>query len=109
MPSIVISGIAYYRTGFPYSAFSEGWDSNGDIQDENELALIQNDDGSWTRPKNMGPSIITGAKEVYPFVSFDGKYLFFMSNRVSELNRTRIPDGPGNVYWVDVRILERYR
>ncbi len=66
-------------------------------------------DGSWTAPKNMGPAINTAAKEAYPFVSFDGKYLFFMSNRVSELNKSPIPDGPGNVYWVDARILEKYR
>jgi hypothetical protein len=66
-------------------------------------------DGSWTEPKNMGPAINTSAKEAFPFVSFDGKYLFFMSNRVSELNETPIPDGPGNVYWVDARIIEELR
>jgi WD40-like Beta Propeller Repeat len=63
-------------------------------------------DGSWTAPKNMGPAINTGAKEACPFVSFDGKYLFFMSNRVSELNPSPIPDGPGNVYWVDARVIK---
>ena len=63
-------------------------------------------DGSWTAPQNMGPAINTGAKEAFPFVSFDGKYLFFMSNRVSALNRGLIPDGPGNVYWVDARIIQ---
>ena len=62
-------------------------------------------DGSWTAPKNMGPAINSGAKEAFPFVSFDGKYLFFMSNRVSELNHDPIPDGPGNVYWVDARVI----
>jgi hypothetical protein len=67
---------------------------------------FHNKDGSWTKPKNMGPKINTIAKESFPFVSFDGKYLFFMSNRVSELNRDPIPDGPGNVYWVDAKIIE---
>ncbi|MFC2156635.1 TolB family protein [Acidobacteriota bacterium] len=70
---------------------------------------FHNVDGTWTKPKNMGPKINTGAKEGFPFVSFDGKHLFFMSSRVSELNNTRIPDGPGNVYWVDARIIESYR
>ena len=70
---------------------------------------FRNQDGSWTPPKNMGLAINTGAKEAFPFVSFDGKYLFFMSNRVSELNKTRIPDGPGNVFWVDASIIEGYR
>ncbi len=67
---------------------------------------FRNSDGSWTAPKNMGPAINTRAKEIYPFVSFDGKYLFFMSNRVSALNNNPIPDGPGNVYWVDARVIE---
>jgi hypothetical protein len=66
---------------------------------------FKNNDGSWTAPKNMGPAINTGAKEAFPFVSFDGKYLFFMSNRVSKLNTAPIPDGPGNVYWVDAHII----
>ncbi len=70
---------------------------------------FKNDEGSWTAPRNMGPKINTGAKEAFPFVSFDGKYLFFMSNRVSELNKSRIPDGPGNVYWVDARIIDSFR
>jgi hypothetical protein len=67
---------------------------------------FRNEDGSWSAPKNMGPRINTSAKETCPFVSFDGKYLFFMSNRVSELNKVPIPDGPGNVYWMDAGIIE---
>lgn len=66
-------------------------------------------DGSWSPPKNMGPSINTSAKEGYPFVSFDGKYLFFMSNRISKLNASFIPDGPGNVYWMDAGIIDELR
>jgi hypothetical protein len=52
---------------------------------------------------------VESKKEAFPFVSFDGKYFFFMSNRVSELNRTRIPDGPGNVYWMDALFIEEFR
>jgi hypothetical protein len=70
---------------------------------------FKNDDNTWTAPRNMGPQINTGAKEAFPFVSFDGKYLFFMSNRVSELNNRPIPDGPGNVYWVDAGIIDTLR
>lgn len=70
---------------------------------------FHNADGSWTEPKNMGPKINTAAKEAFPFVTFDGKYLFFMSNRVSKLNKSPIPDGPGNVYWVDAKIIYELR
>lgn len=66
---------------------------------------FRSSDGSWTAPVNMGPAINTSAKESFPFVSFDGKYLFFMSNRASALNPRPIPDGPGNVYWVDARVI----
>ena len=65
--------------------------------------------GEWSSPVNLGPKINTSAKEGFPFVTYDGKYLFFMSNRVSELNEGRIPDGPGNVYWVDAALIPRLR
>ena len=70
---------------------------------------FHNTNDSWTTPKNMGPGINTAYKESFPFVSFDGKYLFFMSNRPSELNAISIPDGPGNVFWVDAQIIEELR
>jgi hypothetical protein len=58
--------------------------------------------GIWSVPVNMGPKINSSAKDEYPFVSPDGKYFFFNSNRVSSLNRKKIPDGPGNIYWVKI-------
>jgi hypothetical protein len=70
---------------------------------------FRRNDGSWSPPKNMGPRINTSAKEGYPFVTVDGKYLFFMSNRVSKLNAKPIPDGPGNVYWMDAGIIDELR
>ena len=57
--------------------------------------------GGWSEPRNLGPRINSGAKEEYPYVTPDGRFLFFNSNRVSALNTRRIPDGPGNIYWVD--------
>jgi hypothetical protein len=47
--NFLISGIAYIRSGFPYTAYSSGWDSNGDGADDNEQALIIEDDGSYFR------------------------------------------------------------
>jgi outer membrane protein OmpA-like peptidoglycan-associated protein len=37
--------------------------------------------GNWTLPKNLGAPINTEAKETQPSVSFDGKTLFYSSNR----------------------------
>jgi hypothetical protein len=66
-------------------------------------------DGSWTTPKNMGRKINSDAKEGYPYVTVDGKYLFFYSTRVSALNERRIPDGPGNVYWIDAKMIQELK
>ncbi len=66
-------------------------------------------DGGWTDPRNLGSQINSAAKEEYPYVTPDGRFLFFNSNRASSLNEERIPDGPGNIYWVDARIIEELR
>ena len=66
-------------------------------------------DGTWTKPENMGKEINTPAKEGYPYVSPEGKYLFFNSNRPSALNKKLIPDGGGNVFWVDAVILKKFK
>lgn len=72
------------------------------------VSYRRNDD-TWTKPINLGNRINSPAKDEYPYVSPDGKYLFFNSNRISQLNPGRIPDGPGNIYWVDTKIIEELR
>lgn len=37
-------------------------------------------DGKWTTPKNLGPNINTEADEDAPFITADGKTMFFSSN-----------------------------
>jgi len=44
-----------------------------------------------------------------PYVSSDGEYFFFNSSRVSVLNTKPIPGGPGNVYWLDAKIIEELK
>lgn len=70
---------------------------------------FRNRDGTWTVPKNMGPMINSAYKDEYPYVTPDGKYLIFNSNRPSSLNRKAIEDGPGNIYWVDAKIIEKLK
>jgi len=69
----------------------------------------KNASGGWTKPKNLGPSINTPAKEESPYVTHDGKYLFFNSSRVSEINESKIQGGPGNMYWVRADFIEEMR
>ena len=38
------------------------------------------EDGQWTTPVNLGPTINTSGDEKYPFLSFDNSKLYFSSN-----------------------------
>ncbi|MCK5148630.1 PD40 domain-containing protein [bacterium] len=81
---------------------------------------FQDRDGSWMRPQNMGEKINTLHDERRPFVSFDGKYLFFASNRIEKPNLpttrlnledlkqlTNVPaDSKQHIFWVDAKIIE---
>jgi hypothetical protein len=62
-------------------AIVESW------QDENKKDFyisFRNDDGSWTKLKNMGPKINTPGFEGTPKVSSDDKYLFFWTDRTGK-------------------------
>lgn len=52
-------------------------------------------DGGWTKAKNMGKAINTAGHELCPFVTKDGKYLFYTSNK--------------DIYWVNAEILNSLR
>lgn len=56
-------------------------------------------DGSWARPVNLGEGINTAADETRPYVTPDGKLLFFNSNR----------SGSQDILWVDAGILDSIR
>ncbi|MEO0473811.1 MAG: hypothetical protein AAF206_29645 [Bacteroidota bacterium] len=52
-------------------------------------------DGTWTQSKNMGRNINSEGHELCPYVSADGKYLFYTSNR--------------DIYWVSTDMFARYK
>ncbi len=56
-------------------------------------------DGKWTTPVNMGEGINTSAHDWIPYVTPDGKYFFFNSNR----------SGNWDIYWVDASVIEILR
>ena len=70
---------------------------------------FRDETGGWTDPMNMGETINSRWQDEFPCVSPDGQYLFFNSNRPSELNETPIPDGPGNIFWVRASIIDTLR
>lgn len=56
---------------------------------------FKNADGTWGKSKNMDRPINSEKHELCPFVSLDGKYLFYTSNK--------------DIYWVDAKIIDQYR
>ena len=77
-------------------------------------------DGSWTKGINLGEPVNSKYSDVYPFVTSDGKYLFFSSSRTTHKDFYLSPityeekmnylNNPGNgsqdIYWVSARIIE---
>ncbi len=74
----------------------------------------RSEDNSWTKPVNLGKAINSNELDYCPFVSSDGKYLFFTSQRKSDEFTVKthrklslilqmadgIKNGLGNIYWV---------
>jgi hypothetical protein len=56
---------------------------------------FRNIDGSWTKSINMGSTINSENHELCPFVTSDGKYLFYTSNQ--------------DIYWVSAKIIEELK
>ncbi len=83
--------------------------------------------GSWTKPKNMGDKVNTKFSEKFASVSYDGKYLFFVSSRERVLppdynsdnyspeesekmkkfyNSTKIKPYYCDIYWIETKIFD---
>lgn len=60
---------------------------------------FKNDDGSWSDPVHMGDKINSDKSENRPYVSPDGKYLFYASTK----------GGNRDIYWVDTTIIEKLK
>ena len=48
--------------------------------------------GEWSNPQNLGPKVNSSATDGFAWISYDGKYLFFSSNR----------RGTFDIYWVSL-------
>ena len=83
---------------------------------------FHNEDDTWTEPVNMGPEFnhATG-QEWSPFVSPDGKYIFFMASIMADRDPEELTydvffdmerqaqNGNPDIYWIDAGILDSYR
>jgi len=59
------------------------------------------DEGSWSRPVNLGAGVNSEFSESCPSLSADGKYLFF--SRYDE------EGGIAQIYWVDAEVISNAR
>lgn len=73
-----------------FCAIRRGGYGQGDL-----YISFKNEDGTWTKSKNMGEAINNKDHQLCPFVTKDGKYLFFTSQQ--------------NIYWVNASIIEKLR
>lgn len=70
-----------------------------DSQGGSDLYISFNENNHWGEPKNLGNLINTAADEYDPSISPDNKYLFFVRH-----------DGKkGDIYWVDLNVINDFR
>src|SRR5258708_15205723 len=60
--------------------------TNEESRGQDDLYVsLKNEDGEWSKPRNLGPTINTSGFEISPFLSSDKKRLYFASNGHTEL------------------------
>lgn len=71
----------------------------GSLGSDDLYATFKQKDGSWCKPIHMGKEINSEKSENRPYVSPDGKYLFYASTK----------SGNRDIYWVDAKIIEKLK
>jgi hypothetical protein len=95
-PVVVADGSLYFTSSRPGGPGGFG---GGDLHVSFRLP-----DGGWTEPVNLGETINTDEIDYCPMVTPDGRYLFFSRRRGAWADVVS-----GDVYWVDIRIIDRFR
>ncbi|OGU61379.1 MAG: hypothetical protein A2V66_15990 [Ignavibacteria bacterium RBG_13_36_8] len=84
---------------------------------------FRDEEGNWGKALNIGDKVNTANSELRPYVTFDGKYLFFISSRMNEskLSETsmtgseivKLINSPGNglqdIYWIDAGFINELK
>jgi hypothetical protein len=71
--------------------------------------MFRTDSNEWSEAINLGPGINSAASESFPSVSPDGQYLYFNSNRRSQLSSMEPGHFYGNIYWVKAGLIKRLK
>jgi len=67
----------------------------GGLGDSDLYISYRNEDGSWSKAKNLGENVNSPSADFTPIISPDGKYFFFTSWRA----------GTGDIYWVEAKTI----
>jgi hypothetical protein len=84
---------------------------------------FRQEDGSWSEARNMGNKINSITLDFCPYISPDGKYLFFSSTRKAGLPYSKMgitydqmleilaqpENGLGDIYWISADIIDEMR
>ncbi len=91
---------------------------------QNDIYIsFRNKDGDWMEAKNMGQNVNNQADQRRAFVSYDGKYLFFVGRvnnppQISDypMTLTKLKDfhnsaenGSWDYYWIDAKVIEELK
>ncbi len=82
-----------------YLIFASGREGRKSKETDLYISFRDRND-KWSEPVNMGDDINNGYTVTFPFVTYDGKYLFF--NRFND-------SGTDAFYWVDASIIDFFR
>ncbi len=77
-------------------------EKEGGFGDFDLYVYLRREDKSWTEAINLGEGVNSARFEARPYVTPDGKYLFFTSNRDES-------EGGEGIYWVDAKVIDRIR
>ena len=114
--------------GHPFIASDESYliftsDRPGEFGEADLYISFRGEKGGWSEPVNMGNRVNSPFHEAAPYVSPDGKYLFFCSfrpnpppnekRRLTYREIRNLLDGPGNgcgdIYWVSAQVIDALR
>lgn len=74
-------------------------DKPGGYGDSDFFISFRTKEDKWLEPVNMGKTINSIAADYIPYITPDGTYFFFTSNKT----------GNREIYWVDAKIIDQYK
>ena len=104
-PKIHEAGIEYGSHGFMAPSLDfmvlDAKKDNNKTKDKDIHVCFRNEDGSWTKPINLGNTVNSDFNETCPSITPDGKYLFF--------SRYNEKGGIPNIYWVSTNMIKKLK